>query len=168
MNNLKKLADNKTFWNVQKAGEKLLWRLSPQKNGEYKAFKPNDSDFNALKSILGMINRIEKNNVANNRLFAKLYINFLTQEIRYHETTVFNEDIFTIVNSKLNYSLDSYYAAFVNDLQGNQWNRILKDKTVEEQLETVKMYEQFKQTFSYGFCVPKLNEAINHAILTYS
>ena len=168
MNNFKKLADNKTFWNVQKAGEKLLWRLSPQKNGEYKAFKPNESDFNALKSILGMINRIEKNNVANNRLFAKLYILFLTQEIRYHETTVFNDDIFTLVNAKLNYSLESYYAAFMNDLHGNQFNRILIDETEMDELETIKAAQKFKEKHTPDFCIPIINKAMNHALLTYS
>jgi len=168
MSNTKKLANEKEFRNVKKAGEKLLWRLLPDKSGQYKAFKPNENDSNAIKSILGMINRIEKNNVANNTLFAKLYINFLTQEIRYHGTTVFDETIFAIVNAKLDYSLDSYYAAFVNDLHGNQYNKIVTDETEKEQLETVKMAQQFKQTFSHDFIAPKLNEAINHAILNLS
>lgn len=164
----KKLVSQKEFWNVKKAGEKLLWRLSPDKTGEYKAFKPNENDFNALKSILGMINRIEKNNVSNNELFAKLYVNFLTQEIRYHGTTVFDKRIFAIVGNKLNYSLESYYSTFLNDLQGNQWNKILEDKTLEEQLETLKMFNQFKETYCFDYVASKLDENINHALLTYS
>jgi hypothetical protein len=168
MNNIKKLADNKEFWNVKKAGEKLLWRLAPDKTGQHKAFKPNENDFNALKSILGMINRIEENNIANNVLFAKLYLNFLTQEIRYHETTVFNEDIFSIVNAKLNFSLESYYAAFINDLHGNQFNKILIDEGEKDQLKTVKMAQEFKEKHTPDFCIPRLNKAMNNALLTYS
>ena len=168
MNNIKKLADNKEFWNVKKAGERLQWRTSPNERGDFKTFKVNESDSNAVNSILGMINRIEKNNLANNTLFAKLYLIFLTQEIRHHETTVFNEDIFTIVNAKLNFPLESYYAAFINDLHGNQFNKILIDDGEKDQMKTVKMAQEFKEKHTPDFCIPKLNKAMNHALLTYS
>ena len=164
----KKLATEKEFWNVKKAGDKLLWRLSPDKNGEYKHFKPNANDFNALKSVLGMINRIEKNNVSNNKLFAKLFINFLTQEIRFHGSTIFDSNILLNVSNKLSYPLDAYYTAFVKDLQENQWNKLLKDKTKEEQLETVKLYNEFKETYSFEYVSSQLNKNINEALLIHS
>ena len=35
--------------NIKKAGERLIWRLKPDAKGNYKPFKPDNTDFNALK-----------------------------------------------------------------------------------------------------------------------
>ena len=164
MNNMKKLANEKEFRDVQKAGERLQWRTSLSESGQYKVFKVNESDSKAVKSVLGMINRIEKNNVSNNVLFAKLYIYFLTQEIRHHETTIFNDAIHKELGNLLSKPLELFYDAFTSDLYSNQLNRL----TIKNGKGVVIAANRYKETFPPEFIKGNLNEMINKTLLNLS
>ena len=78
MNNQKKIEDNNKFWDVKRAGERLLWRF-----GLDKPFLPNEDDKLALKSVLAWINRQSSGVIENNPLFAKLFLLQLIM-IRYY------------------------------------------------------------------------------------
>ena len=161
MTNKEKINQNNEFWDVKKSGQRLLWRMSPDSNGECKSFKPNESDFNALKSILGAINRSQGETVSNNQLFAKLYIMQLVGDIREKQTTVFNEVLFERLSNQLSKPLDLFYKAFYEDLCSNQLNRITETTTDKEGQEVIVDYNRFKESFPLEFVTGKLDEHIN-------
>lgn len=163
--NENKLNQNRQFWDIKKSGERLLWRISPNENGEYKPFKPNESDFNALKSILGTINRFEGKVLYNNKLFAKLYLMQLVGDIRENNTSIFNEMIFTNLSSQLAKPLDLFYLAFYEDLCANQLYK-LSEKNVEDidMREFILDQKRFKETFSIEYVTSKLNEMMNKTL----
>ena len=161
MTNKEKINQNNEFWDVKKSGQRLLWRMSPDSNGECKSFKPNESDFNALKSILGAINRSQGETLSNNQLFAKLYIMQLVGDIREKQTTVFNEVLFERLSNQLSKPLDLFYKAFYEDLCSNQLNRITETTTDKEGQEVIVDYNRFKESFPLEFVTGKLDEHIN-------
>ena len=160
--NEKKIKYSQEYWDVKNSGTRLFHKLSPREDGTFKPFEPTQSDFNALKSILGYINRVENKTILNNSLFAKLYIMHLTQEIRRNETTVFNQTMFKSLSSKLALPLEMYYKIFYDDLCNNQFNRLTKsDFTDKDGNEVVMNYERFKETFPIEYVTDKLIKAMN-------
>lgn len=165
--NQQRIELEKKFWDVKKAGERLLWRFQ-KTNGNYKAFTPNESDEIALKSVLSWINRNATENVNNNKLFAKLYIYFLTQEIRYNSATVFDSQLQKNINAKLAIELPLFYKAFISDLYGSQYARLTKGQTLQESNEVINDILKFKETFNEDYCIGKLNEMISEALNRFS
>lgn len=168
MNNNKKIQDNKDFWNVKKAGQRLQWRIQPNDKGEYKTFKVNEDDSKALNSILGSINSIKNLDTSNQILFEKLLIRFLTQEIRHHGTTIFDNNLLTEISTILAYPLESFYTAFYNDLHSNQLNRLLTNKTEKEDLETIKTHQEFTEKYTFDFVVNKIRTNKNELLIKHS
>ena len=163
----KQQEEKRQFWDVKRSGEHLLWLLGPSKEGSFKKVQVTAKDFNALKSVLGFINRQSSGNVKNNQLFAKLYIHFLTQGIRYHQTTVFDAEMQKELHKLLNYPLPLFYKAFVKDLHDNQLNRLLQVK--DDQLKEVVIDAQrFKETYNEDFVSAQLDEWVNEAINRFS
>lgn len=162
MTNQQKIEDNKAFWDIKKAGERLLWRFNAGKS-----FIPNDNDKMALKSVLGWVNRQASDNVENNQLFAKLYIYFLTQGLRYYETTVFDNAIQKELSALLDKPLALFYKAFIQDLYGNQLNK-LQLKKIEDYSNVISDAEKFKETFNEDYVINKLNEMISEALNRFS
>jgi len=162
MENEDKIKYSKEYWNVKNAGKRLLYKLSPMKNGKYRTFEVTESDFNALKSLLGYINRVENKSIYNNTLFAKLYIMDLVGRIRESETTIFNDMLFTELSHQLSKPLELYYKAFYEDLCSNQLNRLAKGTfTDKEGKEVIMDYKRFKETFTLEYVTDKLNEMMN-------
>lgn len=168
MDNNKKIKDNKSFWEVDKAVKRLIWRLSPKENGNYFKFEPNESDFNALKSILGSLDRNKKINIANNTLFAKLYIYHLTMNIRHFETTVLNSYPEKELKRMLDKPLEMFVQSFYNDLHNNQLNKLLKTENEKEQKDILESVEQLKKTYTLDYVRGKLFDSINKSLKTYS
>lgn len=167
MDNNKKIQENKEFWNEQKAVKRLIWRLAPKENGTYSRFEPNETDFNALKSLLGSLDRDKKINVSNNVLFAKLYIYNLTMNIRHFETTVLEDYPAKDLSLLLSKPLDLFYQSFYKDLQDNQLNKLLKVPE-SEQKEVLKEYQRLKETFTLDIVTSKLDSMINQCLKKYS
>ena len=158
-----KITDAKKFWDVKRAGERLLWRF-----GLDKPFKPNADDELALRSVLSWVNRASSDAVSNNQLFAKLYIYQLNQAIRYHQTTVFEELVQLELSKVLDTPLHLFYDAFIADLYGNQLNRISEVSSQKEKLDVVKYAQRFKETYSKDFVTSKLDEMIVNALNRFS
>jgi hypothetical protein len=162
MENEQKIKYSKEYWDVKNAGKRLLYKLSPMKNGKYRTIEVDESDFNALKSLLGYINRVEDKTIYNNELFAKLYIMELVGQIRENETTVFNSFIFERLSNQLGKPLDLYYKAFYDDLCANQLNRLTENNfDTKEADEIIKDRIRFEETFSLDYVKTKLNEMMN-------
>jgi len=164
MANEKKINDAQNYWNVKKAGNHLLFKLSPYK-GNFKNFKVTEEDFNALKSLLGYVNRVESGLVNNNQLFAKLFLMHLVGDIRENGTTIFNEFIFNNLSNQLSKPLALFYKAFYEDLCSNQLDNITeKNISNEDAQEFLLDYKRFKETFSLEFVTGKLDEMMNHLL----
>ena len=162
MENDDKIKYSKEYWDVKNSGKRLLYKLSPMKNGKYRAFEVEEKDFNALKSLLGYINRVESKTILNNQVMAKLYIMELVGQIRENETTIFNDLLFKELSNQLGKPLDLFYKAFYEDLCSNQLNRLSKGVfTDKEGKEVVMDYKRFKETFSLQYVTNKIDEMIN-------
>lgn len=162
MENDEKIRYSKEYWDVKNAGKRLLYKLSPMKNGKYRTIDVEEKDFNALKSLLGYINRVENKTIYNNSLYAKLYLMDMVGRIRQNETTIFNETIFKDLSYQLSKPLDLFYLAFYEDLCSNQLNRLTKGNfTDKEGKEVLLDYKRFKETFTLEYVTNKLNEMMN-------
>ena len=159
MSNEEKIQYSKDFWDVKNSGKRLLYKLSPMKNGKYKTFEATEKDFNALKSLLGYINRVESKTINNNQLYAKLFIMELVGQIRENETTIFNNLLFERLSNQLGKPLELFYIAFYEDLCNNQLNRLTKKQVTDKEFkETIIDYKRFKDTFSLEYVTKKIDE----------
>ena len=159
MENKEKIQYSKEYWDVKNSGKRLLYKLSPMKNGKHRTFEVEEKDFNALKSLLGYINRVESKTVLNNQMCAKLYLMELVGQIRENKTTVFNDNIFTNISHQLSKPLDLFYKAFYQDLCSNQLNRLDKDNFKTKEGDSVLMdYHRFKKTFTLEYITRKIDE----------
>ena len=70
--------------NIKKAVEHFLWKLNP-KNSQWKA---TDKDVEAINGIMTFVNQKHKQQLNENQLFAKLYINYYAELLKYYKSTV--------------------------------------------------------------------------------
>ena len=135
------------------------------KNGKYRTFEVDEKDFNALKSLLGYINRVESKTIYNNQLFAKLYIMDLVGRIRKSGTTIFNSFLFKDISNQLSRPLDDFYKAFYEDICSNQLNKLTKGTFTDKEGNAVIMdYKRFKETFSLEYMKTKIDEQMNKTL----
>lgn len=124
-------------FNVKKSGERLLWRFKERKN-----FTPNDNDMNALECILEWINRQTSENVKNNQLFAKLYIQYLIYTIQHHQTTIIDPMPQHSLSRLLNRPLELFYHDFYTDIHNNQLNKLSEyhdyNKLIDKEIQDIK------------------------------
>jgi hypothetical protein len=159
VDNKQKIADNQQFWDVKKAGERLLWRFGQDDKGNFKNFTPNDQDFIALKSVLAWMNRQSSGIIENSPLFAKLYILQLVGEIRENKTTVFNDHVFAKISNQLAKPLELFYTTFYDDLVANQFTRLTPENFKTKEGDAVLMdVIRFKETFPIENIVSELND----------
>ena len=152
--NKQKIADNRDFWDIKKAGERLLWRFDLDK-----PFTPNADDKLALKSVLSWVNKQSSGVLERHNIYAKLYIMQLVGDIRRNGTTVFNEAVFSELSHKLSKPLELYYITFYQDLVSNQLNRLSTDSFTQKEGEDIVMdYKRFKEAFPLDLVKSKLNE----------
>ena len=162
MSNNDKINYSKEYWDVKNSGKRLLYKLSPMKNGKYRTIEVEEKDFNALKSLLGYINRVESKMVYNNQIAAKLYIMELVGQIREKETTIFNQSVFERISNQLSKPLDLFYKAFYDDLCSNQLNKLTKGTFTDKEGNDIVMdYKRFKETFSQEYVTKKIDEMFN-------
>ena len=162
MSNDDKINYSKEYWDVKNSGKRLFYKLSPMKNGKYKTIGVEEKDFNALKSILGYINRVENKTIYNSEIAVKLYIMELVGQIREKETTIFNQSVFERISNQLSKPLDVFYKAFYNDLCDNQLNKLTKGTFTDKEGNDIIMdYKRFKETFSEKYVAEKINEMFN-------
>ena len=115
--------------NLKTAASRFQFRFSKDNKGEFRNFKPNKDDVEAINCILTWINNQKKDVIAKNNLFAKLLVYQYTQNIRYYGTTVLSDLNFAQRDlcKILDYPLEGLYKAFYNDLHNNQLNQLNKN-----------------------------------------
>lgn len=162
MSNNDKINYSKEYWDVKNSGKRLLYKLAPMKNGKYRTIEAEEKDFNALKSLLGYINRVENKTIYNSEIAVKLYIMELVGQIREKETTIFNRTVFERISNQLSKPLDLFFKAFYDDLCNNQLNKLTKGQTTDKEGNEIIMdYKRFKETFPEQYVKDKVIEMFN-------
>ena len=123
--------------NLKTAVSRFQFRFSKNDKGEFRNFKPNKDDVEAINCILTELNNRDEKTLAKNNLVAKLLIYQYTQNIRYHETTVLSD--FNLANRDLcrvlEYPLESMFKSFHRDLHHNQLNKLIKNSGVNDSID---------------------------------
>ena len=74
------------MYDIKKSINRFNWRFRKDDNGNFFNFKPTNEDVKCMNTLISWIIREKKEDLQNNQLFAKLYIYFLHQQIREHNT----------------------------------------------------------------------------------
>ncbi len=75
---------------INKAVQRLGWRFDQASKRRDHSFIINQNDLDALKTIDGFVVKNQKKQYQEYELFAKLYINNLTELIEHYSTTIFD------------------------------------------------------------------------------
>ena len=123
--------------NLKTAVSRFQFRFSKNDKGEFRNFKPNKDDVEAINCILTELNNRDEKTLAKNNLVAKLLIYQYTQNIRYHKTTVLSD--FNLANRDLckvlEYPLESMFKSFHRDLHHNQLNKLIKNSDANDGID---------------------------------
>lgn len=161
MNNNDKIQNERDYWNVDKSVKRLIWRLAPNEKGQTFQFKPNESDFKALKSVLGALDREKNKSALEYPYFTKLLIVQLIQNARYYETTFLDKfptrDIFA--------RLDTPFDVLVQELHSTIHNNLINKMTLENSDEVINQYKQLQESFTYDYFREKIRN-VSHQVLT--
>ena len=149
---------------IKKAAGKLIWRLKPDKEGNFKSFTPNQNDVDSLNCILNWINNQKKETLNNNKLFAKLYIEKLAFELRNSNSTIFNNYSQIKVSTILDMPLESFYEAFKRDLYLRQFKKLLEDDSIVDEKGLVVSQNQFQESFNDDYIRSQLNHMMTEAL----
>ena len=145
---------------IKKSLNWLNKRFKSAKEHKYSSFKVNEHDFNAFNSIVEYVSIVNKEKVSKNVLFAKLYIYFLNQQIRYFQTDAFEKIPVIELNKFLDTPLDNYYVAFHKELHSAKIsNTILKYKQGYKPTK-----EEFENKYSLQFVTEQLDLMMNQAL----
>ena len=123
--------------NLKKAVSRFQFRFSKDNKGEFRNFKPNKEDVEAINCILTELNIRDKQTLAKNNLVAKLLVYQYTQNIRYYGTTVLCDLNFAQRDlcKVLSYPLEMMYRSFYNDLHHNQLGRLHKNSDINNEID---------------------------------
>ena len=146
-------------YDSDKALDRLAWRFTSKKS-----FTPNENDIDSLNTIIGWMNRQQSESVKNNQLFAKLYIYFLNQTIRYFEANIFDDIPQKELSKLLDLPLDNYYNAFHKELQNNNINRVVENKNINR----ADLLKEMQEKYTLEECTIKLDTMINEALNRFS
>lgn len=163
MNNEKKIKQSQEYWNVKNSGKRLMYKLSPNEKGQYQTFKVNEDDFNALKSVLGYINRSQENNALNSELYFKLFILQLVGDIRENKTTIFNDFLFARISNQLSMPLPLFFKTLYDDICANQLNKLNDADFIIKDFDEIVMNAVI---FKANFTLQNLTEQLTEKMLT--
>jgi hypothetical protein len=123
--------------NLKSAVSRFQFRFNKDTKGEYRNFKPNKEDVDAMNCILTELNNRDEKALQKNNLVAKLLIYQYTQNIRYYGTTVLSD--FNLANidlcKVLEYPLESMFKSFHNDIHNNQLNKLIENSDINDSID---------------------------------
>ena len=149
-------------YDIKKAGDRLIWRLKPNENGQYINFKPNESDFKALKTVLGWITSEKEKSVLDNEILVKLYIYSLNDLIRKYDTDVLDGMVQKELSKILDTPLHLFYDAFDRSLVEVQMNKIIERARDKSGNKITKA--KFMEVYDTDFQKEQLNHMISEAL----
>lgn len=153
-------------YDIKKAAERLAFRFKQDEIGNSTSFRPNRDDVAALETIFGWIDRQKKETISNNTLFAKLYIYFFNQQIRYFETDSLDMICQKELSKLLDTPLDVYYKAFHKELHSSQISKIC-ERAKKENNSKVDVSE-LENLYTLDFVTAHLDNQITEALNRFS
>ncbi len=149
----------KNHFDVKKAGNRLLWRIKPDEKDKYTSFKPNENDFNALKTVLGHITRSKEKDVLNNAILIKLIIYVYNNLIQKYNTTILDDIPQKELCRILDRPVEHFYEAFESSIRNIQMNKMIDDLGDKKPTK-----EEFVKAYDLGFVTESLNHMVSECI----
>ena len=138
----------------------LYKRFKDARSNPYLSFKVSEVDFKALLRVAEYIDIIHSKKVAENSLFAKLYIYNLNQLIDAYKTDALEEIPQKELSKILDIPLDAFFKRFHEKIQTN-WIDTMAEKLLKSK-EFPKEYVKEKYTLEH--CEEQLTYMINQAL----
>lgn len=145
---------------IKKSLNWLNKRFVSAKDNKYSSFKVNKHDLEAFNSVVRYISIINKKRVFKNELFAKLYIYFLNQQIRYYQVDALEKIPQKELSRLLNTPLFNFYEAFHKELHSARHTNVI-EKYKKGYKPTI---EDFKEKYSIEFITNQLDLQINQCL----
>jgi len=105
---------------IKKAIEHFEWKFTNK-------WKPTEADLNAYNTILNFVKDKHEQQYNNNQLFAKLYITFYGELIKYYNATVFDKEPQKALHQILDTSIETLIQKFLD--KANLQEQTIKHST---------------------------------------
>ena len=150
---------------IKRAVEHFTWKLDP-KNKQWKATK---NDVEALNTILEFTELKLNQQYADNQLFAKLYITFYGELLKFYDATVFDKIPQKALHQILDTPIESIIEKFVDkaNLQEQTVEYRSKNKTLHPHEGHTETIQPFAEAMSIEDATENLTAMINMALTKY-
>ncbi len=116
---------------INKAVQRLGWRFEQASKRQNHSFPINQNDVDALKVIDAFVVKNQKEQLQNQELFAKLYINNLTELIEHYNTTIFDPIPRRRIHGILRQSLQELTEKLKDTLNDSEKYELMKELEVD-------------------------------------
>jgi len=116
---------------INKAVQRLGWRFEQASKRPNHSFTINQNDLDALKKIDEFVVKNQKEQLQNQELFAKLYINNLTELIEHYNTTIFDPIPRRRIHGILRQSLQDLTEKLKDTLNDSEKYELMRELGVE-------------------------------------
>lgn len=116
---------------INKAVQRLGWRFDQASKRPDHSFAINQNDLDALKSIDAFVVKNQKEQLKNQELFAKLYINNLTELIEHYNTSIFDPIPRRRIHGILRQSLQELTEKLKDTLNDSEKYELMKEIGVD-------------------------------------
>jgi hypothetical protein len=116
---------------INKAVQRLGWRFDQASKRPDHSFAINQNDLDALKSIDAFVVKNQKEQLQNQELFAKLYINNLTELLEHYNTTIFDPIPRRRIHGILRQSLQELTEKLKDTLNDSEKYELMKEIGVD-------------------------------------
>lgn len=133
---------------ITKAVQRLGWRFKKASERSDHSFRLNQNDLKALRSIDDYIVKTQKEQFQDYELFAKLYINYLTELIEHYETTILDSVPRRKINNILKQSLPDLINKLTDSLNDSEKYSLFKEIKVDLMHPVLQKKEEAANNFS--------------------
>lgn len=116
---------------INKAVQRLGWRFEKASKRSDHSFTINQNDLDALKTIDAFVVKNQKEQLQNQELFAKLYINNLTELIEHYNTSIFDPIPRRRIHGILRQSLQNLTEKLKDTLNDSEMYKLMKEIGVD-------------------------------------
>lgn len=151
---------------ISRAINHFLWKFNP-KNNQWKA---TERDQEAINTIIEFTEKKHSQDFVNQELFAKLYITFYGELLKFYDATVFDKTPQKALHKILDTPIETIIEKFVDkaNLQEQTVEYRSKNKTLHPQEGHTETIEPFAEAMTVEDATENLTAMINLAINEYS
>lgn len=121
---------------ITKAVDRFVWRFS--KDTSYNKWKVNESDLEALNTIIDFVKNKHKQQLQANQLFAKLYVMVYAQFLQRYNATVFDDIPQVELHKLLDKPLSVFIQRFTDRLNDSELYSLLDELNIKHPSTTTK------------------------------